>query len=203
MSTAATVATPLMLYAPGGRSVVVSPKSNFFVGVHSSTTTPGLLQAGLKASLRSIPANFTHETIISSGHGAEQTLVSFGDQLLAVRGKARVDPYKDYMLSHLGHWNDAGSACAFCRVFRFSSLRHTPLSPRRLLPTHTCSPAKLRPIPPLPVCPSAPVSASGYFYHNKSPYKNYEQALLAVKADAESRRIPYRYSQVCACYGWG
>ena len=37
--------------------------------------------------------------------------------------------------------------------------------------------------------------AGAYYYHNPSPFNNYQEALLAVKADAEARQIPFRYSQ--------
>ena len=151
----ATVSTPLLLYSVTGRSLIISPKKNFFVGTHSSSTNPGLWEAGLKASLLSVPlpdpnggggssSNFIHETLITVGHGANDTLVAFGDELLRVRGKERIDGYQDFMLAHLGHWNDAGS----------------------------------------------------FLYHNPAPWPNYQEALLAVKADAEARNIPYRYSQV-------
>ena len=37
--------------------------------------------------------------------------------------------------------------------------------------------------------------AGGYYYQNPAPFANYEQALLAVKADAQARSIPFRYAQ--------
>ena len=37
--------------------------------------------------------------------------------------------------------------------------------------------------------------AGAYYYHNPAPFRNYEEALLAVKADAEARSIPFQYSQ--------
>ena len=40
-----------------------------------------------------------------------------------------------------------------------------------------------------------PCYAGGYYYHDPSPFANYEEALKAVKADAEARSIPFRYSQ--------
>ena len=138
--------TPFALFDSSGRSLVMSPASNFFVGIHSTKTVtkgPALLQAGIKASVLAIPKGFVHETVLVAGHGLNDTLISFGDLLLAKSKKPRVDPYKDFILSHLGHWNDAGA----------------------------------------------------YYYHNAHPYPNYQEALLAVKADAEARKIPFRYSQ--------
>jgi hypothetical protein len=111
--------TPFVLFDSTGRSLVMSPGMNFFVGIHSTLTQsksirdPGmndkLLQAGIKASVLSIPKGFVHETVLVAGDGLNNTLISFGDLLLAKSNKSRVDPYKDFVLSHLGHWNDAGA----------------------------------------------------------------------------------------------
>ena len=38
--------------------------------------------------------------------------------------------------------------------------------------------------------------AGGFYYQDPSPFPNYEEALLAVKADAKARRIPFRYEQL-------
>merc|ERR1719397_1535530 len=122
---------------------MMSPNTNFFVALHSSKTL-GLFEAGVKASVRSIPNNFSHDTVIFSARGGiNATLVAWGDMLLKRGEKQRVDPYSDFVLSHLGHWNDAGA----------------------------------------------------FYYHNKSPFTTYEEALLAIKADAKARNIPFRYSQ--------
>jgi hypothetical protein len=98
--------TPFVLYSKSGRAVVISPMENFFVGIHSTVDshTTGLLQAGVKATVTSLPVNFSHSTIFFAGHGMNDTLVGFGDVLLAKSGKSRVDPYEDFILSHLGHW---------------------------------------------------------------------------------------------------
>ena len=59
-----------------------------------------------------------HETVLVAGNGLNNTLISFGDLLLAKSNKSRVDPYKDFVLSHLGHWNDAGAFyCEFLRRY--------------------------------------------------------------------------------------
>ena len=178
---------------------MVSPTTNFWVGIHSSTTKngAGAVQAGIAATVEAIPANFTHDTILfagpssprpssdscqfpstcssvslvfacsnmgvktslmlkstpnscvtprvvlppfGTGRSINDTLIGFGDHLLGKTGKARVDPYDDFVLSHLGHWNDRG----------------------------------------------------GYYYHDHAPYINFQEALLAVKHDAEANGIPFR-----------
>eukprot|EP01043_Picozoa_sp_COSAG02_P034822 COSAG02_NODE_2457_length_8810_cov_4.343933_7_plen_1170_part_00 len=140
---------PFLLYDQQARAAVISPLDNFFVGIHSTKASEDHVQAGIKASVRQIPAGFVHETLLVAGRGINDTLISFGDVMLERGGKARVDPYQDFILSHLGHWNDAGS----------------------------------------------------FYYHDphdaqvKDGNGTYEDCLLAVKADAEARKIPFRYSQ--------
>ena len=48
---------------------MVSPTTNFWVGIHSSTTKngAGAVQAGIAATVEAIPANFTHDTILFAG----------------------------------------------------------------------------------------------------------------------------------------
>ena len=106
--------TPFLLFDQVARALAVSPATNFFVGVHSTVSAPfpQLLLAGIKASVRSVPAGFAHETLLVAGRGVNDTLVAFGDALLARTGKARALPYDDFVLSHLGHWNDAGGGVA-------------------------------------------------------------------------------------------
>eukprot|EP01051_Picozoa_sp_SAG22_P000327 SAG22_NODE_7_length_40155_cov_25.241356_40_plen_384_part_00 len=50
--------TPFLLYDNTSRSLMVSPAENFFVGIHSTVSNGGggSLQAGIKASVLSIPA---------------------------------------------------------------------------------------------------------------------------------------------------
>ena len=140
--TSASQGIPLMLFSAAGRALMMSPAEHFFVALHS-TMRDARIEAGVKASVRFIPAGFTYDTVIYVGPSVNVTLVGWGDHLLGRTGKHRVDPYADFVLSHLGHWTDAGA----------------------------------------------------YHYQNPAPYPDYEQALLAVKEDAEDRKIPYRYAQ--------
>jgi hypothetical protein len=116
---------PLLLFNKSLHSLVVSPITNFFTAVHTTrhcdagstattATTTGppnqCMRAGIKCSVRSLPANFTHDTILHAGVGLQSTMLSWGDILLARGGKTRVDPYKDLVLSNVGYWTDHGAA---------------------------------------------------------------------------------------------
>ena len=113
---------PLMLFAESGRTLMLSPAQHYFVALHS-TMREGRVEAGVKASVRSIPAGFTYDTVIHAGAGPNATLVGWGDHLLGRTGKSRVDPYDDFVLSHLGRFIilDTRSPAAF-PDFRTSGL---------------------------------------------------------------------------------
>jgi hypothetical protein len=106
----ATQGIPLLLYAQSGKSLIISPADHFFIALHS-TMSSGLIAAGIKASVVPIPAGTTYDTIMytSDSNSTNDTLVGWGDILLRKSGKARVDPYSDFILSHLGYWTDAGA----------------------------------------------------------------------------------------------
>jgi hypothetical protein len=65
--------------------------------------------AGIKATVESIPAGFLHETIVHVGRGIDRSLLGWGDRLLLRGEKKRIDPYSDFVLSHLGFWTDHGA----------------------------------------------------------------------------------------------
>jgi hypothetical protein len=141
--------SPFLMYNKNARAAVISLLDNFFIGIQSTKASDLYLEAGIKATVQAVPKGFVHETVIYAGQGINDTLVGFGDILLGRSGKQRIDPYDDFVLSHLGHWNDAGA----------------------------------------------------FYYHDPSDVQvkngngTYEDCLLAVKADAIARKIPFRYEQ--------
>ena len=85
---------------------MLSPLSNYHVGIHSTAGAPHALEAGIKASVRHVPANFTHTTVAFASTSVTRALRGWGDVLLMQGGKARPDSsgYGDWALSHLGYW---------------------------------------------------------------------------------------------------
>jgi hypothetical protein len=101
----ATTGNPLLLYNRNNtRGLILSPLSNFHVGIHSTAGREHVLEAGIKATVKQIPANFTHTTVLHAGPGIMPTLRGWGDALLLQGGKKRPDPYDDWTLAHLGYW---------------------------------------------------------------------------------------------------
>lgn len=98
---------PLSLYTESMDAMLLGPTDNFFVALHEQRDSA--IGAGIKDSVGVIPPNFVHETILVGGQGFNDTLIAFGDALLAKSGKPRVDPYADTVLSNLGYWTDNGA----------------------------------------------------------------------------------------------
>ena len=137
---------PVLVHNNKLRSVVISPYDNFLTSVHASrNTSEGIkvFAAGIKGSIGELPTNFCHTTLMLFGNGVNNTMMAFGDQLLQLSGKKRVDAKKDFILSKLGYWTDHG----------------------------------------------------GFYYRQTPGFRNAEDALLAVKADAINRGIPIHYFQ--------
>jgi hypothetical protein len=111
---------PLVLYDEAMRALVVSPLDNFLVGQHTisrrlrrNTSDAATLPwaAGLGGLIGTLPAGFTHETVLLAGQGVRETMRRWGDTLLKAGGKSRPNWRRedDLVLSHIGYWTDRGS----------------------------------------------------------------------------------------------
>ena len=100
---------PLLLFDETLRSVMVGPYSNFMTSIHSGADNGQSFAAGVKASIREIPAGHAHQTLMYFGHGVNDTLLHWGGCLLARTGKTRTQSQDDFVLSHLGYWTDHGA----------------------------------------------------------------------------------------------
>lgn len=101
---------PLVLYDLNTlRSIVLSPLQNFKTGFQSR---PDFFQndlvCGLHGRIRSIPADFSHQTILFAGSGINSLLESWGDLMLQRYGKQRRKPGTDFISSYLGYFTDTG-----------------------------------------------------------------------------------------------
>lgn len=95
------------LYNRSGGAVVLSPATNWLTAVNQAGSYS--VGIGIKQSVRVLPKGFHHDTILVAGTGISNALHMLGDALLLKGGKKRSDPYKDFVLSHLGYWTDNGA----------------------------------------------------------------------------------------------
>lgn len=68
----------------------------------------GLVGAGIKSTVRVIPAGWTMSFILSAGRGINDGMLAWGDRLLRYTGKPRTNIYADTVLSTIGFWTDNG-----------------------------------------------------------------------------------------------
>lgn len=96
---------PIVWYDSSLRTVVMSPLDNFMVGVQTmSHQLGGVLAAGLQGRIASVPAGFSHSTLLFAGQGVNQTLYDWGGVLLKWGSKPRTSLSADRAIQHLGYW---------------------------------------------------------------------------------------------------
>ena len=95
------------------RCVVTSPFGNFMassfdvpsklLGGHGA---PKFAACGVLGSVTTIPAGFSHSTVLVGGRGVASTLMDWGDVVLLKGGKHRtvLDHPTDVSLTHIGYW---------------------------------------------------------------------------------------------------
>lgn len=117
---------PLVFYNAAAQALVAGPLDNFFVAMmgpeptSTNDSTPAV-GAGIKRSVSELPANFTHETVLLAAPTVTAGVHAYGDILLSISGKQRVDAYSDLLLSRLGYWTDNGAfTCLSCLFVPFS-----------------------------------------------------------------------------------
>lgn len=97
--------SPLVLFDAAATTLVLSSFSGFMTAnVGTYKATGGSLAAGYNGMLESVPVGHAHHTIIVAGSGVNNTVMAFGDLLLAKNGKHRTRPDADLIISTLGYW---------------------------------------------------------------------------------------------------
>lgn len=95
--------TPLVLFNQSAATVVLSTLRGFMTGnVGLYPAVKGALGSGFNGMLQEVPAGWSHATILVAGQGINNTVMSWGDLLLAQTGKHRTRPDADLIISTLG-----------------------------------------------------------------------------------------------------
>lgn len=99
---------PWLLFDRNRNTMVLSPADNFLV----SAMQPGAsaaLTSGIDPKIATLPAGFTHKTLLVFGSGINRTFSAWGQSLLALGGKQPVPGDADAILGKLGYWTDNGA----------------------------------------------------------------------------------------------
>eukprot|EP01064_Diplonema_japonicum_P023541 TRINITY_DN33977_c0_g1_i1.p1 TRINITY_DN33977_c0_g1~~TRINITY_DN33977_c0_g1_i1.p1 ORF type:complete len:756 (+),score=94.55 TRINITY_DN33977_c0_g1_i1:52-2319(+) len=101
--------SPLCFYNESASAMTLGPYDHFMTSIHSNRQNGQVFTAGTLSTIRKIPQNFTHDTLLLIGNGVKESMALYGEALLKRTGKPRLNAYSDFILSHLGFWTDHGS----------------------------------------------------------------------------------------------
>jgi hypothetical protein len=91
-----------------GRSYLVSAADNFGVANLTRSST-GMVSAGIVGSVSTLPAGFTHRTILALGSGINTAYSTWGSALMALGGKLPIANDANGTVNKLGYWTDNGA----------------------------------------------------------------------------------------------
>lgn len=106
-----------MLFDDARHAVLIASNDYFSESTQTLSVMANLsseftdIQLGIASSFLSLPAGFTHETVIVfSADGINDVVLDqWSPRLLALYPTQRVQGYDDVMTSHLGYWTDNGA----------------------------------------------------------------------------------------------
>ena len=103
---------PLALFNASGVSLVISPGSAFMTSqlAHANIVNDtGCIAAGHNGMVTDVPAGWTYDTLFFAGKSVNDTMMAFGDALLARTNKTRTKADADVIVSSLGYFTDNGA----------------------------------------------------------------------------------------------
>ena len=101
--------SPWIFFDPASHAAfILSPAANFMT---ASTTwgKNGEMSTGIDASIASLPAGFTHSSLMVFESGIQKAFGSWGDSLTKLQGKTRPGNDADPSLNQVGYWTDNGA----------------------------------------------------------------------------------------------
>jgi hypothetical protein len=99
---------PWSLFDQQGHVLLFSPADHFQVSRMDEAADGGAVSRILD-SIPTLPADFSHGTLIVCGKGMNRTFAMWGDALLALGGKQRPANDANVVLAKLGYWTDRGA----------------------------------------------------------------------------------------------
>lgn len=100
--------TPWLLFDARAHAAVISPAANFMLAsMHGDGKTE--ISSGFNAGIASLPAGFTHQTLMAFGTSINAAWETWGHGLLELEGARRPANDADVGLRYLGYWTDNGA----------------------------------------------------------------------------------------------
>lgn len=100
---------PWLLFDQSRNTMVLSPADHFLVS-DLEETPDGQVRSGIDPQITSLPAGFTHRTLLTFGSGINHTFDSWGMALQKLNRKSPVPNDGDVILDKFGYWTDNGAS---------------------------------------------------------------------------------------------
>lgn len=99
---------PWLLFDRNRNTMVLSPADNFLVA-DLEQSPDGHVSSGIDSKIATLPAGFTHRTLLAFGTGINTTLDAWGMDLQKLGHKLPVANDADVVLNKFGYWTDNGA----------------------------------------------------------------------------------------------
>jgi hypothetical protein len=100
--------SPWVFFDGAGKSFILSPAANFMTA-STAWGTNGELSSGISPEIPTLPAGFSHRTLLVAEKGINRTFDTWGRALTALGGKTRPANDADASLNQIGYWTDNGA----------------------------------------------------------------------------------------------
>jgi hypothetical protein len=99
---------PWSLFDKQGNVLLLSPADHFQVS-RMDESSDGAVDSRIMQTIDTLPAGFSHGTLIVLGKGMNHTFTVWGNALLALGGKPRPANDANVVLAKFGYWTDRGA----------------------------------------------------------------------------------------------
>jgi hypothetical protein len=99
---------PWSLFDKLGNVMILSPADNFLVS-RINESPGGAAESRIAQAIQTLPAGFSHSTLLVFDKGMNQAFSVWGSALLALGGKQRPVNDANVVLAKLGYWTDNGA----------------------------------------------------------------------------------------------
>jgi hypothetical protein len=99
---------PWSLFDKLGNVIMLSPADNFLIS-RMNESPGGAAESGIVQAIATLPAGFSHSTLLVFDKGMNQAFSVWGSALLALGGKQRPANDANVVLAKLGYWTDNGA----------------------------------------------------------------------------------------------
>ena len=100
--------SPWVFFDGAANSFILSSASDFMTSAVSRTAA-NTITSGISAQIATLPAGFSHQTILAFGTGINATFDQWGAALTTLSGKQRPSNDADPLLKSVSYWTDNGA----------------------------------------------------------------------------------------------